>query len=799
MHSPADTPALDASSDWFPCDFCSTCPNEGDFWKCNNCVDHYICTSCYTSINLFSLSDRCSFKKIVFSTRYTSPSGIRPDLTTKGCGSRPIFGGPHEEIIGSKKEMSSSVKPISKSSKAVKEISQISNVFTPEQREQTDQSVRLLCVHTVYAGSKQTHVFSKDDASSKFLCIGNINGNCKQDKCEQLHSDKHLPYLWQIKLCSWFTLPWFTLPNSESVEQMFCSPGKKNYSFKFPYACGHLECTIAFGPLNRASIRDNFFSDVEVRRLSTMSFNEAGDVGDSYVTQWRWYEKDDDGQFMLFEPDSLQHTLEAKFLAKQTTYLYWRENYKWMYKIDFAAMTQQNVQTAATRPLRRRPVFVSYKDVQDNITPPCLAPPQVIDIALPPSWVPWDVAHPFELIQLSHMETEFKKVSTNFFKTASRDKFTLTAVFRIQNHALLSAFCNHEKIMLNNQRRLGDSKPLNKRHLFHGTDSLDTVRGICVNNFDVRLCGKNGNMYGQGVYFARDAKYSHQFTRPDKEMERFMLQANVLVGHYAKGKSQYRWPPEKPEKDHELFDSCVDDEHNPSMFVLFDKNAYYPEYLIQYTDTSISTTRSRSKHFKSSNGSSVSNSVPPSSVLQAPPQTFRLPGSPVSMHVLNASSSMSSTAMPQTSPAPNTITSVWYPTPVPAHSNNQLSIQPSNATTSFIGSHLPSSQMNSVNSNRVVPFTAVSLTTPPPNYTVPILHCTPARSHSHNSLSLAPPNVIGSPCQPWQSMSMYASNYTNSFSNPLHALASNSAYSFSNPPPAHSTHTPPGYTFHAHN
>ncbi|KAH3846138.1 hypothetical protein DPMN_088434 [Dreissena polymorpha] len=451
--------------------------------------------------------------------------------------------------------------------------------------------------------------------------------------------------------------------------------------------------------------------------------------------------------------------------------MYWRENYKWRYKIDFGSMTQQNVQTGTNRPIRRRPVFASFQDVQENITPPCLTPPQVIDVALPTSWVPWDVAHPFELVQLSLDDKDFIEVSASFFKTASPDQFTLTAVSRIQNHALLSGFNNHEKVMLNNQRRLGDRNPVDKRPLFHGTDSLDTVRGICINNFDFRLCGKNATIYGQGAYFARDAKYSHQYTKVDQNMERFMLQANVLIGYYTKGDPQYRRPSEKQDKDHELFDSCVDDEQNPSMFILFDKNAYYPEYLIQYkhsdnfnestpqpvvllnaskpsrstftlvaqqarpppqtttkrsrkprskkaslalsvlqqtTPTSISTKRSRSKKSKTSNSSSVSNLVPPIPVLQGPTPTLHAPSSQSTpMPILNSSIAMTSPATPQLA--------------------------------SLIAPILQSTQMHGLSANKSVPSTGVPLATPTPNTTtIPVL------AHSYNPLSLLKSNVTAS-------------------------------------------------------
>lgn len=128
-------------------------------------------------------------------------------------------------------------------------------------------------------------------------------------------------------------------------------------------------------------------------------------------------------------------------------------------------------------------------------------------------------------------------------------------------------------------KRIGNETVVDKRYLFHGTDSLDAVRGISINNFDVRVSGKNATMYGDGAYFARDAKYSHSYTRgPD----RLMFMVTVLVGHYTKGDKSYRRPPNKPGSDHELYDSCVNDMTNPSIFIVFDKNQYYPEYLIQY-------------------------------------------------------------------------------------------------------------------------------------------------------------------------------------------------------------------------
>ena len=127
--------------------------------------------------------------------------------------------------------------------------------------------------------------------------------------------------------------------------------------------------------------------------------------------------------------------------------------------------------------------------------------------------------------------------------------------------------------------RAGRGRVVKELLHFHGTDSLDTVRGIAVNNFDHRLSGKNATMFGEGAYFAKNAKYSHAYTRPP---ERFMYLARVLVGEYTKGESSYKRPPVKPGAAHELYDSCVDNSANPSIYIVFDTKQYYPEFLIQY-------------------------------------------------------------------------------------------------------------------------------------------------------------------------------------------------------------------------
>ena len=132
-------------------------------------------------------------------------------------------------------------------------------------------------------------------------------------------------------------------------------------------------------------------------------------------------------------------------------------------------------------------------------------------------------------------------------------------------------------------QRMASDIPCEKR-LFRGT-SPDAVDAICKQNFDWRVCGKSGTKYGEGSYFASNAFYSHSYATCGSDGFRFMFLARVLIGSFIKGEPKYRRPPSKdpsnPSSD--LYDSCVDNERNPAIFVIFNSDQFYPEYVIKYS------------------------------------------------------------------------------------------------------------------------------------------------------------------------------------------------------------------------
>lgn len=83
-----------------------------------------------------------------------------------------------------------------------------------------------------------------------------------------------------------------------------------------------------------------------------------------------------------------------------------------------------------------------------------------------------------------------------------------------------------------------------------------------------------------GSYFARDAKYSNDFTSASDVKSMFI--ARLLVGEYTQGFPDYLRPPFKDKEGINLFDSCVNNMVKPSIYVIFEKQQIYPEYLLQY-------------------------------------------------------------------------------------------------------------------------------------------------------------------------------------------------------------------------
>ncbi|XP_064010575.1 protein mono-ADP-ribosyltransferase PARP10 isoform X2 [Pogoniulus pusillus] len=120
--------------------------------------------------------------------------------------------------------------------------------------------------------------------------------------------------------------------------------------------------------------------------------------------------------------------------------------------------------------------------------------------------------------------------------------------------------------------------------LFHGTTE-GSSREICLHGFNRSFCGRNGTLYGLGVYFAVSAALPAQdrFSPPSSDGSKFIFVAQVLTGDFVKGSPGLRAPPLRAQPGHcppRRYHSVVDNSQHPTIFVIFNDTQAYPQYLI---------------------------------------------------------------------------------------------------------------------------------------------------------------------------------------------------------------------------
>lgn len=224
------------------------------------------------------------------------------------------------------------------------------------------------------------------------------------------------------------------------------------------------------------------------------------------------------------------------------------------------------------------------KDAINRVTAACKKEPVITQagIRMPIHWrisgtitevdiVPLDVATPAQKL-------EFDDVKKHF--VSSLPNADIVSVKRVQNALLWEHYSLKKREM---EKKLGQGCA-NELHLYHGTNA-DLVDVIARDNFDFRIAGSNvGAIYGRGTYFASTAKYSDLYASPNKNGDKVMFVAKVLVGKFCQGRPEYTRPPQLDVNDKRkgLFDSVVNQISNPTIYCVFDLNQYYPEYIVEY-------------------------------------------------------------------------------------------------------------------------------------------------------------------------------------------------------------------------
>ncbi|XP_067090750.1 protein mono-ADP-ribosyltransferase PARP12 isoform X2 [Osmerus mordax] len=415
-------------------------------------------------------------------------------------------------------------------------------------------------------GGRKQSSNSTNEGDRNEICLFFIRRHCSfKDQCVRVHY--HLPYKWQIQDRDEVT--WRDLPNMEDIERAYCDPRTDDSG-------GIL--TVNFLTMEMGGFR--------VRRLSTSS-SVTKPPHFILTTQWIWHWKDELGQWLEFgQGDSdgkasiTSATLENVFQADIDTEISFSVG-KHKYILYLKEMYQQNLTYKTKREVRRRPHFLSGQDVEaklkcsGSIQPGSSESSSSSLVDVPPNWDKTALADfTYKLVRLSGTQSEYRMVEKLFRSTMTTS--TIHSIKRIQNSALWRVFQWQKEQM--KQRNGG--KTVDEKHLFHGTDS-SLIDAICEQNFDWRVCGTNGTLYGKGSYFARDASYSSRYAQ-GRGSRSIMFVALVLVGEFTRGSGSFVKPPAK-RTGKGFYDSCVDQERDPSIFVVFEKHQIYPEYIIKYS------------------------------------------------------------------------------------------------------------------------------------------------------------------------------------------------------------------------
>ncbi|NXN25025.1 PAR12 polymerase, partial [Nycticryphes semicollaris] len=400
---------------------------------------------------------------------------------------------------------------------------------------------------------------SKDDKEGNCdeICVFHVWKYCKnKDKCRFVHY--HLPYRWQV----YNGITWNDLPMMEEVEKAYCDPKTSSIPDK----------NINFETMTCAAS--------SLRRLCTPSSVTKPTF--VLTTQWIWYWKNDQGQWIEYGEQAEKNSVTAPssavienlYLADPDTTISFQAGLH-HYQLNFKEMTQTNISYKTRRRVCRRPKFVSFEDVQKikKGQRDSSIPNQACPIHWDPSALP---ELGYKTVELSNTTSEYDKIKQLFHQTMKG--YNILKIQRIQNPSLWKVFQWQKEQM----KKANGGTEVNEKLLFHGTNT-SFMETICVHNFDWRICGSNGTNYGKGIYFARDASYSHEYCQPAAKTKT-MFVARVLVGDYVQGNAIYVRPPSKPGDGLQFYDSCVDNESNPSVFVVFEKHQIYPEYMIDYKE-----------------------------------------------------------------------------------------------------------------------------------------------------------------------------------------------------------------------
>ncbi|KAJ8261916.1 hypothetical protein GJAV_G00159950 [Gymnothorax javanicus] len=416
-----------------------------------------------------------------------------------------------------------------------------------------------------------------------YICDNFLAGCCPYKlTCKQHHTP--YPFHWQLRrqhIRRWVNV---SLSAQVKLEKLYCDPSKETIQ---------LQHKTELFTLDLSTMKVSSEEYCEARRLSS---NHDPEFSPNFPAEWSIYWWNDSG-WEKYENDVARELLGA-LEAGETNHGFFIG--KQLYEVDFNCLTQTNLTTGFKRKIKWRPTFRSPFSIKSNLKTVVLCKTdenfgQVLPkLSVDPlqefsSWYPpvWTLCpdQGFSLVEVPPNSKAYQSIHCLFHSTLSEFTTEIISIQQVQNVFQWDKYRRQKYHM--QSRSVGQTGPL-ERHLFHGTTE-DSAKEICQHNFDPRVSGKNGVVYGQGSYFARDASCAFKYgARQGKEGCQHMFLAKVLVGEVTLGNSMYSRPPRlnPTTAGCELYDSCVNQISDPSKFVVFDNCQCYPYFLIKFKTVS---------------------------------------------------------------------------------------------------------------------------------------------------------------------------------------------------------------------
>ena len=202
-----------------------------------------------------------------------------------------------------------------------------------------------------------------------------------------------------------------------------------------------------------------------------------------------------------------------------------------------------------------------------------------------------------KLFNVEWGSAEFQQVQNRFMATMA-GKAEILRIQRVESGHQYEAFLQQKETITEEIAELADLgvQGALKQHcsnvvrlLFHGTkkdSSHDIIHGKTAGFEPMASGARTGAIWGHGVYFARDAAYSHDYCEELPSGERQMLLNHVLVGLSTQGKAEIKMYPKVQvpgaSNPSSRYHSLVDNPQSPTIFVVARSNQAYPAYLITY-------------------------------------------------------------------------------------------------------------------------------------------------------------------------------------------------------------------------